>query len=143
MLSREEQDEYAGFVEAQLREYTFAHKIRAKIRNLFASSAMLNDFRGDLIRKTGPYFADYVTKMSGHDRFMTELQIRYFEKRIRTLPKGTLIRLDNELERIDQVRSPNVRERLLANFCNSINLTYSLNGWFLHIFAAELKKKQP
>jgi hypothetical protein len=142
MLSREEQEEYAGFVESQLREYTLARKIRAKIRNLFISSAKVDAFRGNLIQKTGPYFADYVSTMTSHDRFMTGLQIQYFERRIRTLPRHILIHLHDELERIEQVRSPIVRERLLAGFCNSINLTYSLNGWFLHIFADELRKKK-
>ncbi|HVP96110.1 hypothetical protein [Methanoregula sp.] len=142
MLSREEQEEYAGFVETQLRDYSLTQKIKTKIRNFFISNATMENYRGELIRKTGPYFADYMNRMTAHDTFMTELQARYFERRIRTLPRHALIRLHDELERIEQVRSPAVREQLFASFCNSVNLTYSLNGWFLHIFADELRKKQ-
>ena len=142
MLSREEQQEYTGFIEAQLREYTFARKIRSKIRNLFVSSARMNDIRGRFIEKTGPFFAEHVRRLSGNDTFMTELQIQHFEQRIRTLPKDTLIRLYNELKRIEQVNSPAVRAQLFDHFCNSLILTYSLNGWFLHIYAEELRKKQ-
>jgi len=140
MLSREEQDEYAGFVSAQAQEYTLTKKIIRKIRTLFISTAAMDQLRVDFIKKTEPSFAEYVTKMSGYDELMTELQIRYFEKRIRTLPRDTLVRLNGELEKIEQVRSEEVRKRLLSNFYNSLNLTYSLNGWFLHVYADELKK---
>jgi len=140
MLSREEQDEYAGFVSAQAQEYTLTKKILRKLRSLFISTAAMDQLRVDFIKKTEPSFAEYVTKMSGYDELMTELQIRYFEKRIRTLPRDTLVRLNGELEKIEQVRSEEVRKRLLSNFYNSLNLTYSLNGWFLHVYADELKK---
>ncbi|MFZ1126694.1 hypothetical protein [Methanoregula sp.] len=141
MLSREEQQEYAGFIEAQVRDLSLVRKIGRKVRNLFVSRARLDDLRGRLIRETEPFFADYVRKLSGNDDFKTELQIRYFEKRIRTLPRDTLLRLYDEYERIARVRSEKVREKLLDNFCNSISLSYSLNGWFLHIYADELKKR--
>ncbi len=141
MLSREEQQEYAGFIEAQVRDLSLVRKIGRKVRNHFVSRARLDDLRGRLIRETEPFFADYVRKLSGNDDFKTELQIRYFEKRIRTLPRDTLLRLYDEYERIARVRSEKVREKLLDNFCNSISLSYSLNGWFLHIYADELKKR--
>lgn len=140
MLSREEQEEYNGFITAQAQEHTLTKKIVQKVRNFFISSSAMDRLRVDFIRKTEPSFAEYVTKMSGYDELMTELQIRYFEKRIRTLPRDTLVRLNGDLERIGQVRSENVRKRLLFNFYNSLNLTYSLNGWFLHVYANELKK---
>jgi hypothetical protein len=141
MLSREEQQEYAGFIDAQVRELSLVRKIERKVRNLFVSRMRLNDLRGRLIRETEPFFAGYVRKLSGNDDFKTELQIRYFEKRIRTLPRDTLLRLYDEYEQINRVRSEKVREKLLDNFCNSLALSYSLNGWFLHIYADELKKK--
>jgi hypothetical protein len=140
MLSREEQEEYAGFIGAQLQEYTIRRKLIRKLRSLFISSERMDGLRGDFIQKTGPNFADYVKRSSSYDEFMTDLQIRYFEKRIRTLPRETLIRLYEELEKIGQVKSEKVRERLLANFYHSLNLSYSLNGWFLHLYADELKK---
>ena len=46
------------------------------------------------------------------------------------------------LEEIEKVKSEKVRERLLANFYQSLNLSYSLNGWFLHLYADELKKSR-
>jgi len=141
MLSREERQEYAGFIDAQVRELSLVRKIGRKVRNFFVSRARLGDLRGRLIRETEPFFADYVRKLSGNDDFKTGLQIRYFEKRIRTLPRDTLLRLYDEYERITRVRSEKVREKLLDNFCNSISLSYSLNGWFLHIYADELKKR--
>ncbi|WP_048068351.1 hypothetical protein [Methanoregula boonei] len=142
MLSREEQQEYADFIESQVQEFSLTRRIRRKIRGVFTSPAAIETIRGNFIRKSEPRFTEYIKNLSGHDTLITDLQIRYFERRIHTLPKDTLIRLHDELEQIEQVRSPAVRERLLAQFCNSISLTYSLNGWFLHIFAEELRKKQ-
>jgi hypothetical protein len=142
MLSREEQQEYADFVETQAQEFSLLRRIRRTIRGLFTSPATIETIRGNFIRRSEPHFTEYVKNLSGHDTLITDLQLRYFERRIHTLPRDTLIRLHDELERIEQVRSPAVRERLLTQFCNSINLTYSLNGWFLHIFAEELRKKQ-
>jgi hypothetical protein len=141
MLSREEQEEYAGFVTTRLQEYTLRRKLIRTLRGLFTSSERMDGLRGNLIARTGPRFADYVKRSSAYDEFMTDLQIRYFEKRIRTLPRETLIRLSDELDEIGKVKSEKVRERLLANFYHSLNLTYSLNGWFLHRYAEELKKK--
>jgi hypothetical protein len=141
MLSREEQQEYTGFIESQVRELSLVRKMGKKIRNLFISSTKMNDLRGRFIRNTELCFASYMRALSGNDEFKTETQIRYFEKRIRTLPRDTLIRLYEELDKIGQVKSEKVRENLLNNFCNSISLSYSLNGWFLHIYADELKKR--
>jgi len=142
MLSREEQLEYADFVESQAQEFSLLHQIRRKIRGLFTSPATIETIRGNVIRRSEPHFTEYVKNLSGHDALITDLQLRYFERRIHTLPRDTLIRLHDELEQIEQVRSPAVREQLLTQFCNSINLTYSLNGWFLHIFAEEIRRKQ-
>jgi len=116
------------------------HKLGKKIKNLFVSRARMKDLRERFIRTTEPSFSNYIIK-SGNDDFITELQIRYFEKRIRTLPRDTLIRLYDEYEKINRVRSEKVREKLLDYFCNSISLSYSLNDWFLHIYVNELKKK--
>ncbi len=140
MLSREEQQEYTDFIDSLVRELSMVHKLGKKIRNLFVSRARMKDLRGRFIQKTEPLFADYIRK-SGNDDFMTELQIRYFEKRIRTLPRDTLLRLYDEYEKINRVRSEKVREKLLDYFCNSISLSYSLNDWFLHIYVNELKKR--
>ena len=142
MLSREEQQEYADFVESQAREFSLYRRFRRKIRGLFTSPAEIETIRGNGIRRSGPHFTTYVKNLSAHDTRITDLQIRHFKHRIDTLPKDTLIRLHDEIDRIGQVRSPAVRERLLAQFCNTFNLTYSLNGWFLPIFAGELRKKQ-
>ncbi len=89
MLSREEQQEYTDFIENQVQDFSLVTKIHKKIRNLFISRSRMNDLRGRFIQKTEPVFADYIKK-SGNDDFMTDLQIRYFEKRIRTLPRDTL-----------------------------------------------------
>ena len=140
MLSREEQQEYTDFIDSLVRELSMVHKLGKKIRNLFVSRARMKDLRGRFIQKTEPLFADYIRK-SGNDDFMTELQIRYFEKRIRTLPRDTLFRLYDEYGKINRVRSEKVREKLLDYFCNSISLSYSLNDWFLHIYVNELKKR--
>ena len=140
MLSREEQQEYTDFIDSLVRELSMVHKLGKKIRNLFVSRARMKDLRGRFIQKTEPLFADYIRK-SGNDDFMTELQIRDFEKRIRTLPRDTLLRLYDEYEKINRVRSEKVREKLLDYFCNSISLSYSLNDWFLHIYVNELKKR--
>jgi len=142
MFSREEQQEYTGFIESQVQDFSLVRKIGKKVKNLFISPARMNDLRGRFIRKTEPFFANYMRSLSGNDEFMTELQIRYFEKRIQTLPRDTLIRLYDEYEKIGRVKSERVREKLLNNFCNSVSLSYSLNGWFLHIYADELKKKE-
>ena len=115
MLSREEQQEYTDFIDSLVRELSMVHKLGKKIRNLFVSRARMKDLRGRFIQKTEPLFADYIRK-SGNDDFMTELQIRYFEKRIRTLPRDTLLRLYDEYERINRVRSDKVREKLLDYF---------------------------
>jgi hypothetical protein len=140
MLSREEQQEYTDFIEKQLRDFSLVTKIHKKIRNLFISRSRMNDLRGRFIQNTKPVFADYIKK-SGNDDFITDLQIRYFEKRIRTLPRDTLIRLYEEYDAINRVRSDAVREKLLNYFYYSLNLSYSMNGWFLHLYAEELKKK--
>jgi len=142
MLSREEQEEYAGFISARRQDYTLTRKLIRKLRSLFISSERMEGLRGNFIAKTGPRFANHVKKSSSYDEFMTDLQIRYFEKRIRTLPREILIRLYEELEEIEKVKSEKVRERLLANFYQSLNLSYSLNGWFLHLYADELKKSR-
>jgi len=141
MLSREEQEEYAGFITTRLQEYTLRRKLIRTLKSLFISRERMDGLRGNFITQTGPRFAEYVKKSVSYDEFMTDLQIRYFEKRIRTLPRETLIRLSEELEEIGKVKSEKVRERLLANFYHSLNLTYSLDGWFLHRYADELKKK--
>ena len=140
MLSREEQHEYTDFIDSLVRESSMVHKLGKKIRNLFVSRARMKDLRGRFIQNTEPLFSDYIRK-SGNDDFMTELQIRYFEKRIRTLPRDTLLRLYDEYGKINRVRSEKVREKLLDYFCNSISLSYSLNDWFLHIYVNELKKR--
>ena len=142
MLSREEQQEYADFLESQAQEYSLYRRFCRRIRGMFTSPAEIGMIRENVIRTSEPHFTEYVKNLSGRDPLATDLQIRYFKKRIDTLPKDTLIRLHDEIDRIGRVRSPAVRERLLAQFCNSLNLTYSLNGWFLHIFANELRKKQ-
>ena len=140
MLSREEQQEYTDFIENQLQDFSLVRKIHKKIRNLFISRSRMNDLRERFIRKTKPVFADYIKK-PGNDDFMTDLQIRYFERRIRTLPRDTLIRLYEEYDTINRVKSDTVREKLLTYFYHSLNLSYSMNGWFLHLYAEELKKK--
>jgi hypothetical protein len=141
MLSREEQQEYTDFIENQLQDFSLVTKIHKKIRNLFISRSKMNDLRGRFIQKTKPVFADYIKKSSGNDDFMTDLQIRYFEKRIRTLPRDTLLGLYDEYDKINRIKSDTVREKLLNYFYNSLSLSYSMNGWFLHLYAEELKKK--
>jgi hypothetical protein len=141
MLSREEQQEYTEFIETQLQDLSLITKIHKKIRSLFISRSRMNDLRGHFIQKTEPFFADYIKKSAGNDEFMTDLQIRYFEKRIRTLPRDMLLRLYEEYEKINRVKSDAVREKLLNYFYNSLSLSYSMNGWFLKLYADELKKK--
>jgi hypothetical protein len=141
MLSREEQQEYTDFIENQLQDFSLVTKIQKKIRNLFISRSKMNELRGRFIQKTKPVFADYIQK-SGNDDFMTDLQIRYFERRIQTLPRDTLLRLYDEYDKINRVRSDAVREKLLNYFYHSLNLSYSMNGWFLKLYAEELKKKR-
>ena len=80
----------------------------------------MNDLRGSFIQKTEPFFMGYIKKSSGNDDFMTDLQIRYFEKRIRTLPRDTLLRLYEEYDAINRVKSEAVREKLLNYFYNSL-----------------------
>ncbi len=140
MLSREEQQEYTDFIEKQLQDFSLVTKIHKKIRNLFISRSRMNDICGCFIRKTEPVFADYIKK-SGNDDFITDLQARYFEKRIRTLPRDTLLRLYDEYDAINRVKSEAVREKLLNYFYDSLSLSYSMNGWFLRVYADKLKKK--
>jgi hypothetical protein len=141
MLTREEQQEYADFVDNYLHDFSLMTKIHKKIRNLFISRSRMNDLRGRFIQRTEPFFVDYIKKSSGNDNFITDLQIRYFEKRVRTLPRDALLRLIEEYDKINRVKSDKVREKLLNYFYHSLNLSYSMNGWFLKLYADELKKK--
>jgi len=119
--------EIAEFWKKRFKEKTFTEKIKHKLLLLKTKDSEVDKMREQLIKEAKPIFIAYLSSTRGEDN---TLVIDYFDERIRSLPKESILELFSELQDLKEAKSNEARELILTHLVIHINLLYSLDGWF-------------
>lgn len=111
-------------------EFSFKGKTSKKIRMLNLTEKDLEEMRRELLTGGKEIYFNlskaFESKLK--DKWLNEKTLEYYDERINTLPKEALYDLYMTYR---ATKEPKDKERELFLFYSHVNLSYSLNGWFL------------
>ena len=105
---------------------SFWDKIRHKFKIMSLSEQEVKSMRIVLIDEGKPFF---IANHNSNDK-IDELIVRYYDERIETLPKDAVYDLYNLFVELKNAIGKEYEYFALLDFTNTMNLMYSLNGWF-------------
>lgn len=119
--------EIAEFWKKRFKEKTFIEKIKHKLLLLKTKDSEVDKMREQIIKEAKPIFIAYLSSTRDED---STLLIDYFDERIRSLPKESILELFSELQDLKEAKSNEARGLILRHLVIHINLSYSLERWF-------------
>lgn len=126
------------FLQKRLEDPSVWDRIQRRIKIMLLTKQKVNTMKKVLINEAKPVFAD---RHKSNDRTMDELAVRYFDERIETLPKSEVYELYNLFIEFKNADGKEYTSFALDNFMDTMELMYSLNGWFREKMVNEIALK--
>jgi len=113
-----------------MKKRRFIQKIKYKFKLWSISDKDIHEKRRILIDEAKPVFEEFSLK-TGKKDLINVLSIKWFDKRIMSLPKYYILELHEQLQKIKDAKSKEAKSYFLHNFLINLTLSYSLHGWFI------------
>ena len=134
------EDEGMQWLVDKMSNPTIFERINKTFKQSLKNKSETNNMRKQLIQEFKSPFVERV-KTTSSDPLSKQMIIEYFDERIKTLPDTVIMDIHEDYLKSKMMKTDKGRDMVKNYILNHLELSYSLDGWFMEKLFTHLKKK--